>query len=99
MFTNHPLAFQVSEKAKWIIAKTVDLADLFSARSKKNAPPILLYQLQGMYSIKLLEKYIHNNNIKLPTQIHEYKKLEIQNGMMAMDTAIERSLGIIGDKK
>lgn len=99
LFTKHPLALQEKEKAMWIINRTVDLVDLFAARSRKMSPPILLHELQGMYSIKLLEKYIHTNNIKLPTEVHEYKKLEIQNGIMAMDAAIERSLGITGDKK
>ncbi len=99
LFTNHPYAHQASEKAKWIIDKTIDLADLFMVRGNNKIPPIFLWELKGMYSIKLLEKYIHKHNINLPVQIHEYSKLEIQNGMMAMDTAIERSLGIIGDKK
>ena len=99
LFTNHPFAHQAYEKGKWIIEKTVDLADLFEVQGKTKKPPIFLWELKGMYSIKLIEKYIHKHNINLPVKIHEYSKLEIQNGMMAMDIAIERSLGIIGDKK
>ena len=98
-FIEHPYAEQASEKAKWISKKTLDLAELFATRSTKNYPPILLHELNGMYSIKLIEKYITKHNIKLPYEILEYKNLEIQNGLMAMNTAIERALNIIGDKK
>ena len=49
------------------------------------------------YSIKNIEKHISQNKIYLPRKIQEYKNLEIQNGLIAMEIAIKRSINIIGD--
>ena len=84
---------------EWILENTVDLYDLFIISSKHADPAILLNDQKARASIKNVEKHITKNKIDLPRKITPYKELEVQNGTMAMNLAIERSLGIIGDKE
>ncbi len=77
--------------------KTVDLMDLFKILGKNKVPPVMLSDQKLKYSIKNIEKHISQNNIHLPRKIQEYKNLEIQNGLIAMEIAIKRSINIIGD--
>lgn len=73
--------------------KTIDLFDLFNvSQSKTKIPPIFIPDLLGFSSIKKIEKYITENNLNLEVMIKPYKKLEIQNGLMAMNKAIQRYL-------
>ncbi|RTZ68028.1 MAG: hypothetical protein DSZ21_02535 [Tenericutes bacterium] len=85
-------------KVDYIIQHTIDLLDLFRG-SKKRAPVIAIHDLKGYSSIKNLEAFINKYHPKAAEGVKNYKKLDIQNGMMALETANERYLGIIGDKK
>lgn len=86
------------QKMDHIINNTFDLLELFAiTKAKEKIPPIFLYELKGYSSIKKIENYITQNNIILPTMITPYKNLEVQNGLMAMNKAIQRYLGTIGD--
>ncbi|MHA0272859.1 hypothetical protein ACXYFN_02350 [Mycoplasma sp. 48589B] len=49
------------------------------------------------YSIKKIEKYITHLGLRLKTLITPYADLEIQKGTMAMEKAMQRNAGIIGD--
>ncbi|WP_436358399.1 DUF2779 domain-containing protein [Mycoplasma sp. 480] len=84
-----------------IVKNTIDLADFFSGYSetRKNLPFIFIPELKGFYSIKKIEKYITKHNIKLEHLIIPYVELEIQNGLSAMNKAIARYIGFIGDKE
>ncbi|MGZ9413542.1 DUF2779 domain-containing protein [Mycoplasma sp. 613B] len=84
-----------------IVKNTIDLADFFSGYSetRKNLPFIFIPELKGFYSIKKIEKYITKHNIKLDHLITPYVELEIQNGLSAMNKAIARYIGFIGDKE
>lgn len=81
-----------------IIENTIDLADFFIT-SRSSYPAIFIPDLKGKHSIKLLEKYITSKRPNLPYKIKEYKNLDIKNGMMAMECANNRALGIIGDQE
>ena len=96
---NHPRAQEAQNMFVHIDNHTVDLMDLFVIRSGNKLPEIMLYDQKTRYSIKNIEKHISKNNIKLPRPIKQYKNLKVQNGGMAMDIAIQRSLGIIGDEE
>ncbi|VEU59230.1 DUF2779 domain-containing protein [Mesomycoplasma neurolyticum] len=90
-------------KYNHIIENTIDLADFFS-KYKANEfilPSIFFSKLKGYYSIKKIEKLITENKEKLNLKnfIIPYKELVIQNGVLAMSKAIDRYLGIIGDKE
>ena len=76
---------------------TVDLMNIFKMTSNRKLPPIILNDQDGKASIKNIEKHISSNHIELPRPIKEYKNLEIKNGGMAMEAAINRTLGITGD--
>lgn len=89
----------VIKKIDEIIEKTIDLCDLFYIGSNKVLPHILLPESNGFYSIKKIEIYISEKNIELPLKITPYKNLEVKNGLMAMNKAIQRKLGSIGDKE
>ncbi|WP_225587798.1 UU173 family protein [Mycoplasmopsis synoviae] len=51
---------------------------------------VFLTDLKYFYSIKRIEKFITKYKIELKNKIKEYKNLEIQNGYMAMNEAINR---------
>lgn len=86
--------------AKIIENNTIDLLDLFRySGSKDKVPPIFLHQLLGFSSIKKLEHYITDSKIQLKEMIIPYKELEVQNGLMAMNKAIQRYLDAIGDEE
>lgn len=88
------------QKVLEIKQKTVDLNDLFSITSSKtNIPPIFLHELMGFSSIKKIEKLITNKGINLEQMIKPYNELEVQNGLMAMNKAIQRYLDSIGDNE
>ncbi|QNM93722.1 DUF2779 domain-containing protein [Mycoplasma sp. Pen4] len=53
--------------------------------------------LMRFYSIKKIEKFITHEQIQLKTLITPYTELEIQKGTMAMQKAMERNAGTIGD--
>ncbi len=97
--TNHPKASKAKKMYEHIIEHTYDLCDLFSITSKRKLPPILLSDQKCKYSIKNIEKHINTNNLPLPRKITPYSELEVQNGGMAMNLAIERALGIVGDNE
>ena len=94
---NYQKVFEFEKMVNHIKSKTVDLMDLFKIISKNKIPPIMLSDQKLRYSIKNIEKHISQNQINLPRKIKEYEMLEIQNGLMAMETAIKRSIGLIGD--
>lgn len=80
--------------------KSIDLYDLFRTNVGKNKmPPIFLHELKGFSSIKKIENYINTHNYNLEVMIEPYKSLEIQNGLMAMNKAIQRYLGSIGNNE
>ncbi|MFV8418195.1 UU173 family protein [Mycoplasma sp. VS299A] len=62
-----------------------------------NSHIISINYLMYYYSIKKIEKYITHLGLKLKTLITPYKDLEIQKGTMAMEKAMQRNAGIIGD--
>ncbi|MFV8483963.1 UU173 family protein, partial [Mycoplasma sp. Z473B] len=62
-----------------------------------NSHIISINYLMYYYSIKKIEKYITHLGLELKTLITPYKDLEIQKGTMAMEKAMQRNAGIIGD--
>ncbi|WP_033161118.1 DUF2779 domain-containing protein [[Mycoplasma] collis] len=90
-------------KYNYIIENTIDLADFFSKYNKKSeiVPSVFFYKLKGFYSIKKIEKLIteNKNKLNLKNFIIPYKELKVQNGVMAMSKAIDRYLGLIGDRE
>ncbi|QJR43898.1 UU173 family protein [Mycoplasma miroungirhinis] len=81
------------EKLEYIKANTVDIMLAF------NKNTIFLHALKGYYSIKKVEKYITKSHMNLPHLIIPYSDLEVKNGKMAMDNAILRYTGVIGNKE
>lgn len=65
--------------------------------TKKNGHFFRIFELRGMSSIKKIEKLITIYDIKLKHSIFPYKELEIQNGMYALEKAVNRHQGLIGD--
>ncbi|WKX02396.1 DUF2779 domain-containing protein [Candidatus Mycoplasma mahonii] len=96
---DHPQAATARSMYEWIINHTVDLYDIFVISKKDAEPGIILHDQKARSSIKNVEKHITANHIELPRVIVPYKELDVQNGMMAMNLAIERALGIIGENK
>ncbi|CAM9113721.1 DUF2779 domain-containing protein [Mycoplasma marinum] len=96
---NYPGWVEVQEKVLWIIERTVDLAKPFAAGSKDSLPIVFIPELKGKHSIKLIEKYITKNNYWFKDMIKPYKDLTIQNGGMAMEAAIQRAIGVVGDNE
>lgn len=89
---------EYSRKVDDIILKTIDLNDFFKITSNKVAvPPIFLHELLGFSSIKRIEKLITKKDLDLEVMITPYKDLEVQNGLMAMNKAIQRYIGSYGD--
>ena len=87
-------------KINHIIDLTFDLLDFFRiSNSKTNVPPIFLYQMWGYSSIKKLENFITNRQFNFPVMIKPYKSLAVQNGLMAMNKAMQRYLSTIGDQE
>ena len=90
---------QYKHKFEEIKDKTIDLNDLFMCKSKDKIPFVFIPDLWGFSSIKKIENYITNSKINLPIMISPYKSLKVQNGLMAMNKAIQRYLLAIGDKE
>ncbi|WP_029513458.1 UU173 family protein [Mycoplasmopsis primatum] len=60
---------------------------------------IYIKDLKGFSSIKKIEKYITSKHLKLEYMITPYSDLkEVHNGGEAMDKAIKRHIGLIGDR-
>ena len=91
------------KKINNIISKTIDLADLFltSSNKEEKKPPIFIPWMKGKYSIKIIEKFINEHLGSSPyiRHIKKYSGLKVQNGLMAMEMAIGRNIGVIGDNK
>lgn len=68
---------------------------------KKVNKNFFIYELLGKKSIKNIEKLITKNNLKLRYSefFKEYKDLEIKNGTLAMQAAINRYNGVILDNE
>ncbi|WP_158419986.1 UU173 family protein [Mycoplasmopsis californica] len=64
---------------------------------KKNIKAVKIIELLGYTSIKKLEKLITKNNYKYDYEIKEYAGLEVKNGSMALEIAINRFAGYIGE--
>lgn len=95
---NDPDHLEYERKVNEIKEKTIDLLDLFKVKnSDTEIPPIFLHKLLGFSSIKKIEKLITSSKLKLEVMITPYKELEVQNGLMAMNKAIQRYVGAIGD--
>lgn len=91
---------QTMEKYNQIEVKRVDLLELFNiSKSNNEIPPIFICDLLGYSSIKKLEQLITKNNYQFDVMITPYKELEVQNGLMAMNKAIQRYLDSIGDNE
>ncbi|MBN0919058.1 UU173 family protein [[Mycoplasma] gypis] len=75
--------------------KCIDLENVFNMYKKQ----ISLHQLKGLSSIKKIEKIVTKSKLQLEHMITPYKELEVQNGMMAMNCAISRYTGVLGDNK
>ncbi|MFV8468410.1 UU173 family protein [Mycoplasma sp. VS292A] len=78
------------------VLNDVDFAR-FQEITSWNSHIISLNYLMYYYSIKKIEKYITHLGLRLKTLITPYKDLEIQKGTMAMEKAMQRNAGIIGD--
>lgn len=96
---NDKRAVEAEKMVQEIIEATIDLMNIFKINSNKTIPPVLMHDQLAKSSIKNIEKHISKNNINLPRPIKEYKNLDIQNGGMAMEAAIQRAIGLIGDKE
>lgn len=91
---------EATEMFAHIDDNTLDLWELFKVtRGGSNVPAILLSDQKCKSSIKNIEKHISANNINLPYSIKEYKNLDVKNGSMAMDVAIKRAIGVMGDSQ
>ncbi|MCP4336808.1 MAG: DUF2779 domain-containing protein [Mycoplasma sp.] len=95
----HPKWKECDSMVQHIIENTVDLEVPFATRSKNSLPQLLIPQLKGKSSIKLIEKYITKKNFPFAKMITPYSELDIQNGQMAMESAINRVINIIKDKE
>lgn len=91
--------YSYEKKVDTIINNTIDLLEVFRSNSKTKMPIALIPELKGFSSIKKIEKYIFDNQIDLKEKIKPYPELDIQNGLMAMEAAINRFLGEYGDIK
>ncbi|WP_027120608.1 UU173 family protein [Mycoplasmopsis lipofaciens] len=60
---------------------------------------IFIYELLGKSSIKKIENLITTHNIKLKNNIIPYKELNVKNGGMALQVAMNRFLGYTGDNE
>lgn len=99
-WNNQDEVLEYKNKVNEIEEKTIDLFDLFCTSASKEAiPPIFIPELLGFSSIKKIEKYINEKQMKLEVMIEPYHELEIQNGLMAMNKAIQRYLLSIYDKE
>lgn len=58
-----------------------------------------IFELRGFSSIKKIEKLITKYHIKLKHKIKPYASLEVKNGLFALEKAINRHQGLIGDKE
>ena len=94
---NHPKASLAHKMVDTIIDNTIDLADIFNVMSKEIK--LLIPNLKGKHSIKLVEKYITKASFNLPYKIKEYKNLNIKSGLFAMEAANNRALNITGDNE
>ena len=93
----HKDAEEAARMHAWINEHTIDLYDIFKIGGRNARPGILMHDQKLKSSIKNIEKHITSNEIDLPRPITPYKNLDVQNGGMAMDLAINRALGILGD--
>lgn len=82
-----------TRKVNEIIDKTIDLKDPFAKGW------MVVSDLKGFFSIKKIENFITKYSYELTHLITPYKKLKVQNGLMAMQKGIERYLGLIGDNE
>ncbi len=98
-YKDEDLYNQYKLKLNEIKKKTIDLNDLFACKGKEKIPPIFIPDLLGFSSIKKIENYITHSKIKLPIMITPYKSLKVQNGLMAMNKAIQRYLMVIGNNE
>lgn len=88
------------KKVERIEELTIDLLDLFKIdNSKTKIPPIFLHKLLGFSSIKKIEKFITDSKLELEVMIEPYKNLDVKNGLMAMNKAIQRYIGTIGENE
>jgi len=87
------------EMVEHIRQNTLDLMDIFKITSAKKLPMILLNDQKLKASIKNIEKHISKNKLDIGYSIKEYKNLDIKNGGMAMQVAIERATGVMGDNQ
>lgn len=90
---------EANRMVEHIAENTLDLMIFFQINSAKKLPPILLNDQKAKASIKNIEKHISKNKINVGYQIKEYKNLDIQNGVMAMQVGIERATGVMGDRE
>ncbi|WP_027333055.1 UU173 family protein [Mycoplasmopsis gallinarum] len=94
------IAGEIEQLDKWIYP-TINT----TSTSKQSIPTNMLnfniFELFGLTGIKKVEKLITESQVK--TKYHayfkEYKDLDIKNGSMAMEAAINRQLNIIKDNE
>lgn len=82
---------EYTQKINIIINNLFDLADFFNI-TKSSGAVISIKELYGFYSIKKVLKYIedHYPEIFKITGCHDYKKLEISNGLVCQTETIKR---------
>ncbi|WP_416738761.1 UU173 family protein [Mycoplasma sp. 005V] len=94
---NEYVFFQDDEQNHTIkLLNDIDFAR-FQEITSWNSHIISINYLMYYYSIKKIEKYITHLGLRLKTLITPYKDLEIQKGTMAMEKAMQRNAGAIGD--
>lgn len=100
-YGNSEIYLNYFSKVKHILENTIDLAKIFQIKNAnyflENKFAIFIPKLKGFYGIKKIEKFISENNIQVKRKIIQYKNLEVKNGMEAMEMAIKRELGLIGE--
>jgi hypothetical protein len=91
---------EYSSKISVIISNIFDLADLFDFYRKNNSLACILNKkLYGYYSIKKVLKVIDQESLNTSKAV-DYKKLNnIQNGQMAMNSTLNRALGLMSDNE
>nr|WP_187145651.1 DUF2779 domain-containing protein [Metamycoplasma arthritidis] len=95
------LYFDISHKVDAIIDKIIDLLCFFAVRSLNSVKEtfILISKLMCRYSIKMVERFITENNIELEHKIIPYHELEVKNGSIALAIANARANNAIKDNE
>ncbi|WP_373439209.1 UU173 family protein [Metamycoplasma equirhinis] len=87
-----------SQKINEVNSKMIDIADFFNGKTAASKY-INLGFTKGLYSIKKIELFVSNSNLKLKHMITPYHELAVKNGGMALQIATARAFNAIKDRE